>query len=46
LEEFTELVVLECMRPTDAELERITGEPHIEGYPLYSLLPPPAKEKP
>ena len=46
LEEFTELVVLGCMRLTDAGLERITGEPHIEGYPLYSLLPPPAKEKP
>ena len=34
------------LRPTDAELERLTGEPHIDGYPLYSLLPPPAKEKP
>ena len=45
LEEFTELVVLECMRPTDAELERRTGEPHIDGYPLQSGLPPPAKEK-
>ena len=43
LEEFTELVVLECVRPTDAELERLTGEPHIDGYPLYSGLPPPAK---
>ena len=46
LEEFTELVVLECVRPKDAELERHTGEPHVDGYPLYSLLPPPAKEKP
>ena len=45
LEEFTELVVLECMRPTDVELERRTGEPHIDGYPLQSGLPPPAKEK-
>ena len=45
LEEFTELVVLECVRPKDAELERHTGEPHVDGYPLYSLLPPPAKEK-
>ena len=25
-----------------AELERRTGEPHIDGYPLQSLLPPPA----
>ena len=33
------------LRPTDAELERRTGEPHIDGYPLQSLLPPPAKEK-
>lgn len=33
-------------RPMDAELERRTGEPHVDGYPLYSLLPPPAKEKP
>ena len=30
------------LRPTDAELERRTGEPHIDGYPLQSLLPPPA----
>jgi hypothetical protein len=33
------------LRPTDAELERRTGEPHIDGYPLQSGLPPPAKEK-
>lgn len=26
--------------PTDVELERRTGEPHIDGYPLYSGLPP------
>ena len=26
--------------PTDAELERRTGEPHIDGYPLQSGLPP------
>jgi hypothetical protein len=45
LEEFTDLVVLECVRPTDAELERRTGEPHIDGWPLQSGLPPPAKEK-
>jgi hypothetical protein len=32
------------LRPTDAELERRTGEPHIDGYPLQSGLPP-AKEK-
>lgn len=25
--------------PTDAELERINGEPHIDGWPLYSGLP-------
>jgi hypothetical protein len=31
------------LRPTDAELERRTGEPHIDGYPLQSGLPP-AKE--
>ena len=29
------------LRPTDAELERRTGEPHIDGWPLYSGLPPP-----
>lgn len=28
---------------TDAELERRTGEPHIDGYPLFSGLPPPAQ---
>lgn len=27
------------LRPTDAELERRTGEPHIDGWPLYSGLP-------
>lgn len=26
---------------TDAELQRRTGEPHIDGWPLYSGLPPP-----
>ena len=30
------------LRPTDAELERRTGEPHIDGWPLYSGLPPAA----
>jgi len=32
----------ECvyLRPNDAELERRTGEPHIDGYPLLSGLPP------
>jgi hypothetical protein len=29
------------MNPTDAELERLTGEPHIGGYPLQSGMPPP-----
>ena len=29
-----------CLRPTDSELERLTGEPHFAGYPLYSGLPP------
>ena len=29
------------LRPTDAELQRRTGEPHIDGWPLYSGLPPP-----
>ena len=33
------------LRPTDAELERRTGEPHVDGWPLQSGLPPPAKEK-
>lgn len=33
------------LRPTDAELERRTGEPHIDGYPLYSGLPPPPAER-
>ena len=32
-----------CLRPTDSELERLTGEPHFAGYPLYSGLPPPAR---
>lgn len=33
----------ECiwLRHIDAEAERITGEPHIDGYPLYSVIPPP-----
>ena len=31
--------------PNDAELERRTGEPHIDGYPLQSGLPPPAKTR-
>ena len=31
------------LRPTDAELERRSGEPHVDGYPLQSGLPPPAK---
>jgi hypothetical protein len=31
------------MNPTDFELERLTGEPHIGGYPLYSGLPPPPR---
>lgn len=30
------------LRPSDAELERRTGEPHIDGWPLYSGLPPAA----
>ena len=29
-------------KPTDADLERLTGEPHIDGWPLYSGLPPSA----
>lgn len=29
---------------TDAELERDTGEPHIDGWPLYSGLPPAAAQ--
>jgi hypothetical protein len=29
-----------CMRPTDSELERLTGEPHFAGYPLQSGMPP------
>ena len=28
---------------TDAELEARTGEPHVDGWPLYSGLPPPAE---
>lgn len=28
------------LRPTDAALEAATGEPHIDGWPLYSGLPP------
>ena len=31
------------LRLTDVELERRTGEPHIDGYPLQSGLPPPAE---
>lgn len=31
------------LRPSDEELERRTGEPHIDGWPLYSGLPPPPK---
>ena len=27
------------LRPTDSELERRTGEPHIDGWPLYSGIP-------
>ena len=27
------------LKPSDAELERRTGEPHINGYPLYSGIP-------
>jgi hypothetical protein len=27
------------LEPTDAELESRTGEPHIDGWPLYSGLP-------
>jgi hypothetical protein len=30
------------LRPNDAELESRTGEPHIDGWPLYSGLPPAA----
>ena len=33
------------LRLTDVELERRTGEPHIDGYPLQSGLPPPAQGK-
>jgi len=33
-----------CMRPTDSELERLTGEPHFAGYPLQSGMPPPARD--
>ena len=33
------------LQPTDAELERRTGEPHVDGWPLQSGLPPPAKGK-
>ena len=29
-----------CKRPTDSELERLTGEPHFAGYPLQSGIPP------
>jgi len=28
-------------KPTDAELERRTGEPHVDGWPLVSGLPAP-----
>jgi hypothetical protein len=31
------------LRPNDAELERRTGEPHIDGWPLYSGMPPAAQ---
>lgn len=31
---------------TDAELQRRTGEPHIDGWPLYSGLPPAASGEP
>lgn len=36
----------ECiwLRPTDAELRRRTGEPHIDGWPLMSGLPAPKDE--
>ena len=30
------------LRASDAELQRRTGEPHIDGWPLYSGLPPAA----
>ncbi len=33
-------------QPSDAELERRTGEPHVDGWPLYSGLPPAAKPAP
>jgi hypothetical protein len=33
------------LRLTDVELERRTGEPHVDGWPLQSGLPPPAKGK-
>lgn len=30
-------------QPSDAELERRTGEPHVDGWPLVSGLPAPAE---
>ncbi len=30
---------------SDHELERLTGEPHVDGWPLYSGLPPPAQSE-
>lgn len=35
--------VRELQRVSDAALERATGEPHINGWPLYSGLPEPTK---
>ena len=29
-------------KQTDSELERLTGKPHIDGWPLYSGIPPAA----
>jgi hypothetical protein len=31
---------------TDADLQRRTGEPHVDGWPLYSGLPPAASDTP
>lgn len=28
-----------CMSAADEKLQALTGEPHIDGYPLYSGLP-------
>lgn len=39
------MAVLGCAQPqraTDAALERQTGEPHVDGWPLFSSLPPAA----